>query len=394
MAAPLSGIRVVDLSQIVSGPMAAAMLADQGAEVIKVETPSGDPVRGFGPAKAGTSAMFVAVNRGKRGIALDLKQPAACAVLWRLIERADVLVENFRPGTMQRLGFGPDACLERNPRLVFASITGFGPDGPYANIRVYDPVIQAVSGIAASQRGPSGEPQLIQTLIADKVTALTAAQAITAALFARARSGKGGLVEVAMLDAAIAFNWPDGMYNHGFQDDPPPPYPEYGAFSRLRAADDGLVAIGALQTIEFVALMRALGLEQLADDPRFGTMMGRIQHRDDWEPAAEAALAAMPLDSLMDCFVREGAVGGRVNPVAAVPDDPQVRHNRIVAEVGHGPEVGRVRVARQPARFGGQVAAPRPAPALGEHGEAILAELGLAADEVAALRGAGALLLP
>ena len=390
MTGPLSGLRVVDFSQIVSGPMAAAMLADQGADVIKVEAPGGDPVRRFGPSKGDISAMFVAVNRGKRGIVLDLKAAAAQDVLWRLIERADVLVENFRPGVMARFGLDAPAVLARNPRLVYASITGFGADGPYANIRVYDPVIQAVAGLAATQPDADGRPSLIRTLIADKVTALTAAQAITAALYHRERSGHGQHVEVAMLDAALAFNWPDGMYNHSFLDEPPAPYPEYGALNRVRDAADGQVTIGVLQDSEFVALMRALGLDALAADPVLASFGGRIANRKLWEPAMLAALKATDLDALMAGFIREGAVGGRVNACADVPADPQVMHNRVIAEVGQG-DIGRVRTARHAAHFSAAaVPPPTPAPRLGEHSRAVLAELGYDDAAAAALFACGA----
>lgn len=390
MAGPLDGIRIVDLSQIVSGPMAAMMLADQGAEVIKVESPGGDPVRGLGPKKGDRSSMFIAVNRGKRSLCLDLKTPGGAEVLERLIGWADVLVENFRPGTMARLGFAPERCLALNPRLVFASITGFGPTGPYANIRVYDPVIQAVSGLAATQVDKAGVPGLIRSLIADKVTALTAAQAITAALFQRERSGRGQLLEVAMLDAVVAFNWPDSMYNHAFQDDPPPAWPEYGANMRLWQAADGQVAIGALQDVEFIALCRAVGRLDLAEDPRFRGASGRMNHQKAWAPEISRELAARTLDELMAAFVAEGAVGGRVNRLAQVPDDPQVRHNRLCTEIDH-PGLGRVRMARPAARFGAALPQGRPAPALGEHDSEILDALGFNAAAIAALTAEGAI---
>lgn len=267
MAGPLDGVRVLDLSQIVSGPMAAAMLGEQGADVIKLESPSGDPVRAMGPRKGDLSAMFVAVNRGKRSVVADVKTADGAALLRKLIGWADVLVENFRPGTMERLGFGWPVCQALNPRLVMVSITGFGADGPYANIRVYDPVVQAVSGIAAAQTDKEGRPSLVKTLIADKVTALTAAQAATAALFRRERTGSGERVEVSMLAAALAFNWPEAMWNLSFLDDAPPEMPAYGALTRLWRAGDGQVAIGAMQDHEFGALVRSLGLNALADDP-------------------------------------------------------------------------------------------------------------------------------
>jgi crotonobetainyl-CoA:carnitine CoA-transferase CaiB-like acyl-CoA transferase len=327
MSGPLDGVKVLDLSQIVSGPMAAAMLADQGADVVKLESPSGDPVRGMGPRKGDVSAMFIAVNRGKRGVVADVKTADGAALLERLIGWADVLVENFRPGTMERLGFGWARVHALNRKLVMASITGFGPDGPYANIRVYDPVVQAVSGIAAAQTDKEGRPSLVKALIADKVTALTAAQAITAALFRRERTGVGEHVQVSMLDAALAFNWPEAMWNLSFLDDAPPEMPAYGAMIRLWQAADGQVAIGAMQTVEFVALVRSLGLDALADDARFQTAGGRMRHARDWTGPVGEALAARKLETLMEGFVREGAVGGRVNALDAVLEDRQVLHN-------------------------------------------------------------------
>ncbi len=391
MSGPLAGIKVVDLSQIVSGPMAAALLADQGAEVIKVESPGGDPVRGLGPRKGDRSSMFIAVNRGKRGLAIDLKTDGGRAILERLVGWADVLVENFRPGVMEKLGFGYDRCAALNPALIFASITGFGPDGPYSTIRVYDPVIQAVSGIAATQVDGERRPSLVRTLVADKVTALTAAQAITAALFHRARTGKGQRVDIAMLDAAVAFNWPEGMYNHSFLDDAPAPAPEYGDLGRLWTAADGQVAIGFMQDIEFVAMARALGLDDLAADTRLHSLAGRMQHRAEWAPRFAATIAAMDKAELMAAFIREGAVGGRVNACAEVADDPQVAHNAIIVEVAHG-AAGRVRAARPAARFADCPAAVAgPAPCLGEHGEALLTEIGFDAAAIAGFAADGSL---
>jgi crotonobetainyl-CoA:carnitine CoA-transferase CaiB-like acyl-CoA transferase len=391
LTGPLAGIRVVDFSQIVSGPMAACILADQGADVVKVEAIGGDPVRWLGPRKGDLSSMFIAVNRGKRGMALNLKSAAARAVIDRLIARADVVIENFRPGVIDRLGFGYDRCCELNPRLVYASINGFGPDGPYANIRVYDPVVQAVSGLAALQAGADGVPLLMRTLIADKTTAITAAQAITAALFARERSGTGQRIDVAMIDTAIAFAWPDGMWNDTFLDDAPAPWPAYGAQMRLWAAADGRVAIGALQNSEFIALCDAVDRSDLAADPRLATVAGRNAHRADWTPALAAAVKAMTVDALMAAFIRTGAVGGRVNRVADVAADPQVIHNAIVATVDHGP-VGRVALPRGAARFDGSTSEPGVAPGLGEHSRDILRELGHTGDEIDALVASGAVL--
>ena len=392
MSGPLAGIRIIDLSQVVSGPMACQILADQGAEVIKVESPGGDPVRSLGPKKADLSSMFITVNRGKQGLCLDLKSAQGLAVLERLAASADVLVENFRPGVLARLGLDWARLQAINPRLIYCSITGFGPDGPYSNVRVYDPVIQAVSGIAASQTDREGTPGLVRHLVADKVTALTAAQAITAALLRRALAGAdapGERIELAMLDAAVAFNWPDGMYNDAFLDDAPPRGPEYGAQMRLWKAADGQVAIGALQTSEFIALCRSLDRDDLASDPRFQTLGGRVQHQKIWAPQVSAEIARRTRADLMDGFVREGAVGGPVVALMDVPDDVQVQHNEICITVDHDPGIGRVRLARAPARFGRALPAPGPAPRLGEHSRQILAAIGYDDAAIAALEAAG-----
>lgn len=384
MPGPLEGVRIVDLSQVVSGPMAAGWLADQGADVVKVEPPHGDPIRGLGPAKGDLSSAYVAINRGKRQISLDLKDPAAKPVLTRLIERGDVLVENFRPGVMDKLGFGWDAARAINPRLVYCSITGYGPDGPYAPLRAYDPMIQATAGIASTQLGTDGEPQLIQTLVIDKVTALTAAQAITAALYARERNGKGQRVEVAMLDAAVAFNWPEGMFNHGFVDEPPAQQPPYGRYSRLWPTKDGRrVVIGSFQDHEFVALCDALRRPDLKADERFNTGRSRAKNIKEWGPILAGAIGALTADEFMAGCIEFGAGGAVVSTLDEVLTHPQVRHNGTVVEVDHGAGVGRVRTARPPARFSGTpIGALRPAGHRGEQGDAVRAELGMA-DEAA-----------
>jgi crotonobetainyl-CoA:carnitine CoA-transferase CaiB-like acyl-CoA transferase len=360
---PLAGIKVLDLSQIVSGPMAAAWLADQGADVLKLESPSGDPVRHFGARKGDMSAIFVAVNRGKRGETLDLKNPAHHPRFEELLRWADVLVENFRPGTMEKLGWGYDRCAALNPGLVWCAITGFGPDGPYRNIRAYDPVVQAASGLAAIQADAAGTPapQLVGSLICDKVTALTAAQAITAALFHRERSGEGQRVEVAMLDAAVAFNWVEGMYNQAFVD-PADPQPDYATLGRLWPARDGHVALSALQDIEFQALREALGHPDALADPAFDTAAGRFANLPAMFAATAAEVATHTTAELMAGFTAAGAVGCVANSRAAVLTDPQVVHNGCLVEVAQ-PGCGPVRVARHPARFSRTPANPAPGPA-------------------------------
>ena len=391
---PLAGIRVLDLSAVYSGPMAAALLADQGADVIKVETPGGDISRRIGPSKGDLSGTFIAMNRGKRSIVLDLKTPAGKEVLRDLIERTDVLMENFRPGILARLGFDRDTLEQINPRLIYLSITGFGQDGPYTEARVYDAVIQAVSGMCASHlEKPGGEPGLVATTLCDKLTSLTAAQAVTAALLARERDGQGRVVELSMLDAALAFQWPDAMYNHIWLDDPPAAFPEVGGTLRPYRTRDGYLTTMTPQQDEFDALCKGLGAPDLPKDPRFATVQARSRHAKEAREVLEPLFAQFDTDELVARLHAADAPVGKVNRKPEVLTDAQVVHNRALVEVDHG-DAGRVRLARAAARFGGaDLPVPKPAAHLGEHGEQVLRELGYDDSRIAALVAASAVRL-
>ena len=330
---PLAHLRIVDLSAVVSGLMAAGLLADQGAQVVKVETRQGNLTRHIGPAKDDISALFAAINRGKRSIVLDLKQADGRRVLCELLASADVLIESFRPGAMARLGLAYEDVAAFNPRIICLSISGFGQTGRQSQVRVYDSVIQAAAGFADAHPDPhNGEPQLLQTLVCDKLTALTAAQAVTAALLGRERSGQGQKIALAMLDAAVAFLWPEAMYNQAFQHQPPPAMAEFGASQRLWRCVDGWLAISTPQNDEFAALCRVLGQTDLITDPRFTTIPGRRQHL----PQLRERLAPLVAQRLADDMVAElGAAGvpaGRVNSKAGLSDDAQVQHNALLGQ--------------------------------------------------------------
>jgi crotonobetainyl-CoA:carnitine CoA-transferase CaiB-like acyl-CoA transferase len=389
-AGPLQGVRVLDLSAVLSGPMATAMLGDQGAQVIKIEPLTGDTSRRVGPAKGDMSAMFIAVNRGKQSVAVDLKSEAGREVVRKLALWADVLVENFRPGTLERLQLSPAALAALNPRLISLSISGFGPTGPYAGARVYDAVIQAVSGVAASHRDKAtNEPTLLSTAVCDKLTALQAAQAITAALFARERDGRGRHIQLNMLDAALAFQWPDAMYNHLFMDEPPVPFPEMGAMLKPWRTSDGFVATMSPQADEFAALCAGFGQPELVHDPRFATAATRTRHTLELRALLEPFVATQPTEPLVKVMQEAGAPIGKVNERSEVLTDAQVLHNGCLAEVPHG-DLGRVRLALGAAHFDGKKPTlPDPAPGLGEHTEAVLKNLGFDAAAVVALRRAG-----
>ena len=383
-SAPLVGLHVLDLSTVVSGPMATALLADQGAAVIKVESPDGDTCRFIGPTKGDLSAIYIAINRGKRSLAMDLKAPGAAAILHALVRRADVVVSNFRPGVLDRLGLDDATLAGLNPRLIRLVISGYGATGPAAGDRVYDAVIQAVAGVAASNRNPhTGAPHLVPTLVVDKLTAITAAQAVSTALYARERDGQGRRVDVSMLDAMLAFQWPDAMYNHVFIDQPPPHFPELGATQKPWQTADGYAATMAPQQSEFAGQCTALGQPEIADDPRFATQRLRNRHAPELRALLEPLMARFTNQQLLANFRAHGAPLGLVNERPAVLTDPQVQHNQALVEIDHG-DVGRVRLARQGARFDGQPLPPAgPAAHLGQHGAAVLAELGFSAAQVA-----------
>jgi crotonobetainyl-CoA:carnitine CoA-transferase CaiB-like acyl-CoA transferase len=371
----MAGIRIVDLSQVIAGPMATAWLADQGADVVKIEDRRGDPSRAIGTRKGDMSALFCAINRGKKSVILDLKSDAGCEALERLIETADVLVQNFRPGVIERLGFGYERLASKYPKLVYCSISGFGTQGPRANARTYDSVVQASSGLAAQQSSTGGPPELVRSYICDKTTAIVAAQAITAALFARERMGRGQHVELNMFDTGVAYLWPEGMQNHTFLDEPPATMPDVAAHYRLWPTRDGHVALAAPKQEEFQALVRAIGRPDLAQDARFNTINERFRNQKSYQAILGEAVAAWTTDELDARMRAEDAAGGRVNQREDLLGDPQAQTNGTMVEIA-GSSVGRLRAARHPARFSATPTSPlRPPPAHGAHTDEILAGL-------------------
>ena len=392
MAGSLDGIKVIDMTTIYSGPIAASILGDQGADVIKVEAPpAGDAMRApFRQSRNGLSGAFAQMNRNKRSIVMDLSQDAGKAALLRLVAGADVLLENFRPGVMERLGLGFETLRERNAGLVFASINGVGPTGPYASRRVYDAVIQAVSGVAALQADPAAEtPVMINTLLCDKVTSMTAAQAICSALVARERTGVGQRVEVSMLDASLFFLWPDSMANFHFVGDDVPRFP-YGSHAYfVRKTKDGHVATMPVQAGEWAGLFRALELPNLLEDERFSTAPARQANSELFQKLLNDAYARFDTETLCERLQGNEVPFARINSREQVIEDPQVRAMQALWEFDH-PVGGRMRQPRPPGRFGGTPAALfRPSPELGQHTDEVLREAGFDAGEVAALREGG-----
>jgi crotonobetainyl-CoA:carnitine CoA-transferase CaiB-like acyl-CoA transferase len=377
MNGPLSGIRVVDITNVVAGPSCAAQLADQGADVIKVEPPAGDLIRKS--AESGLPPMFITCNRGKRSIAIDLKRSEAAEVLWKLMESADVLVQNLRPGAMERLGFGEPAVRARNPGIVYLSISGFGETGPYAGKRVYDPLVQSVSGFADMQ-GEGIAPKMIRTVIADMTTAVYAAQAVTAALFHRERTGEGQHVRVAMLDVMLSMMWAEGMgpFTVVAEDGKIPP----PSHDRIFETADGHITAGAVSDSEWNGLCKALERPEWLTDPRFVTQALRGQNKDQRYGAMAEVFVGRPSAHWLEALDENDVPNAPVLKRGEVFDHPQVINNRIIHQLEQ-PDVGMIRQARPAARFDkSPTIDPRPAPILGEHSKTILTELGFTDQEI------------
>ncbi|MEO1063931.1 MAG: CoA transferase [Actinomycetota bacterium] len=395
MPGPLDGVKVVDVSAVMSGPLAATILADQGASVVKVEPPMlGDILRHLGSNKGGMSGMFHVANRGKRSVVLDLRQDDGIDVLRRLAADADVFIQNFRPGVVDRMGIGADELRAENPGLVYCSISGFGSEGPYSGQRVYDNVIQVYSGLASIQGDPAtGEPAMHRQLLCDKLTSVTAASAIASALFARERTGEGQHVELAMLDAAIAFHWPDSGADHTLLDDDVAHQPTIGSNYSVMKFADGWGTATPLSDSEFRGWCKAYGREDIADDERFATLPARMANLAEFlEVAAEVGAIAetMPKAEAAAKMAAEDVPSGVVRTLDELHDDPQVVHNEVFVEREH-PVAGRLREPRPAARFSATPAAPGdPAPLLGQHTDEVLTELGLG-DRIGELRERGVL---
>lgn len=390
--APLTGIKVLDFSRLFAGPYATMTLADLGADVIKVESPSGDEARHFGPPFLGGEGMnFMALNRHKRSITLDMKKPTAVTIARQLASEADVVIENFRPGVADQLGVGYDELSKENPGLVYCSISGFGQKGPYASRPALDIVLQAMGGVMDRQGG-GGQPQLLVVTIADTYAAALAVQSILAALIARGRDGLGQRVEVTLFEALIAaqgyriISPADHVMLPGFDDTCP-----NGPF---QTGDGTWLVIGIASDKSWHGLCDALEAPEIADEERFATNPARVAHRAELLELLDREFRKRPRHEVLDRLERAGVPSGPVRTVEDLMTDEHVLERGTIIELDH-PRAGRVRtmgsalhLARTPTTTG------EAAPVQGQHSVEVLNGLGFSGDEIAQLVNDGVVLLP
>jgi crotonobetainyl-CoA:carnitine CoA-transferase CaiB-like acyl-CoA transferase len=391
----LEGIRVLDLSRVIAGPYCTALMADLGADVIKLERPGrGDDLRGWRGGD-GMSAAFAAINRGKRGIAVELQHPEGARLAFELARRADVIVENFLPGVAARLGLGYEAVSAVNPAVVYASVTGFGQTGPYAKRPGYNTIAQGMSGLMALTGMPGHPPTRVGGSVSDLAAALCAFGTINAALVHRARTGVGQHLDVNLIASTLTLlpdpvaqyfdtgQAPRRMGNRNANLTPAEAYP----------TKDGMIQVVMMNPDQYDRFCKALGDPTLATDARFATNDARLAHYDDFRARVERALADGTTAEWVERFERASIAAGPVYEFDEVFTDAQLKHLQLVAEVAQ-PAYGTARMLTFPVRASATPAAiRRAAPLLGEHTAEVLGEIGITSSEIERLAGAGTIAL-
>ncbi len=378
MSGPFKGVRVLELTSTVSGPFAGMMLADQGAEVIKIEPPGiGDLARFMGTIKDGMGAMFSTLNRNKKCICLDFKNEEDLSVLMQLVSTADVLIENYRPGIVKKLGIDYETLKKIKPDLIYCSISGYGQSGPYKEKKVYDPLIQGTVGIPHAQN--SEFPELIRTIIYDKVTGLTSAQAISAALYQKANGEGGQYLPVSMMESALYYNWPDLMMNHTFEEGGINLGELADLFEVYETKDGGVVLIIIANDEVFTKFCEVFSLS-LHQDEKYNNLVSRIVNKEELTKEINKITRNLSSKELEDKMDNEGISASICNDLNEVHLDPQVIEQGSIVEIDH-PELGKMRMPKPPANLKGQKEFPRTlAPILGFDNRQILEELKIEND--------------
>ena len=373
MSGPFNGVRVLELTSTVSGPFAGMMLADQGAEVIKIEPPGiGDLARFMGTIKDGMGAMFSTLNRNKKCICLDFKNEEDLSVLMQLVSTADVLIENYRPGIVKKLGIDYETLKKIKPDLIYCSISGYGQSGPYKEKKVYDPLIQGTVGIPHAQN--SEFPELIRTIIYDKVTGLTSAQAISAALYQKANGEGGQYLPVSMMESALYYNWPDLMMNYTFEEGGINLGELADLFEVYETKDGGVVLIIIANDEVFTKFCEVFSLS-LHQDEKYNNLVSRIVNKEELTKEINKITRNLSSKELEDKMDNEGISASICNDLNEVHLDPQVIEQGSIVEIDH-PELGKMRMPKPPANLKGQKEFPRTlAPILGFDNRQILEEL-------------------
>ena len=386
-AGPLSGVTVLDLCSYLVGPYGCTLLADLGADVIKIESPQGDMLRQFPSSLAGEARFFLGTNRGKRALALDLKQKEGLAVLHRMVESADVLVENFRPSVPARLGIDYPRLRKINPRLVYAGLTGYGDNGPLSEKGGFDQVLQSLTGMAVFQGGGPDKPQLVLGSVLDYFTSALLAYGVAAALFHREKSGKGQYLSLSLLRSALTiqagrFVWADHEGREVARDS------GTGGLTGIHPTKDGALYISVHSNHFWAALCELIGRPELAQDPRCVSMRSRARHAAELVPELRAALAERNAREWEEIF-GERVPCAAVRPIEDMFDHPQVLAEGLVTTLDH-PVVGRYRTMTKPIALSDTPGpSPTAAPTFGQHSDEVLGDYGYSAGEIAALRERG-----
>ena len=386
---PLEGVTILEFSTMITASFAAMQMCEQGARVIKVEPlNAGDPLRYIGATKGGISSLFANCNRGKEAIRVDIKTEAGQALIREMIPEIDVVIHNFRPGVMDKLGLGSDDLRSLNPSLIYTAISGFGTKGPKSSSPAYDPIIQAQSGITATQG--KQEPAFFRTLICDKITAYTACQAVTSALYFREKTGEGQHIDLSMLDAGLFFIFPDGFQNHTLLDEDVAPQPLLiDLLYESTVTKDGAVTISAGNADQQMRSLIAMGMEHLLADERFDDMQKLLTNIDVFKSLVAGEYLRYTTDEVIAKMAEADVPCARFLDRDEVLAQEQLQANGSVDVIDH-PLMGSMRVVKSPPRFGGEVLeAGSPSPDHGQHTRQVLASFSVDATRIEKMFGDG-----